>query len=124
MKDKHSILSEEEDHSIPNACFTPLLPHFLYGYFKGTQAQAFLKEIMKFVENNSFDFGLRAALFTMFGSLPEFGPGFRRGNDFTLVDPIIHLYSGEATALNLKTCTENKLFNLFYQAIELVIDNS
>ena len=124
MKDKYSILSKEEDHSIPNACFMPLLPHFLYGYFKGTQAQAFLKGIMRFVENNSFDSSLRAELFTMFGSLPEFGPGFRHGDDFTLVEPIIRLYSGEATALNLKTFTENKLFNLFYQAIELVADNS
>jgi len=96
---------------------TPLLPFFLWGYFRADISMPFVKMLQEFVvEPQSV-----SRLLQRFGDLPEFGNGWRQGNDFTLIEPTVRLYSmREPGQIDLQDFTSNPLFAQFFEALQIV----
>ncbi|MEE8638665.1 MAG: hypothetical protein V3T21_06485 [Candidatus Margulisiibacteriota bacterium] len=96
---------------------TPLLPFFFWGYFQGDTSLSFIKVLQRFMDGNYKPYELS----DIFGRLPEFKEGWRRGGEFTLIEPIIKLYTlPEDSQIDLEDFRSYPFFNLFYEALESV----
>lgn len=99
---------------------TPLLPHFLWGYFKGDRSLSFVSDLAELIDKPEYE------LVAHFGELPRFSEGWRWGGSFTLVEPTIRLIARPEQELkqrgwlDLAGFTENPLFGSFYQALTAV----
>jgi hypothetical protein len=102
------------------AQLTPLLPFFFWGYFRGDVSLPFVREMKQFVEDPVSVWRVNET----FGQLPNFGGRWRRGGTFTLMEPIIQLYSGGGGGeLSLSEYRSERLFDQFYAAIDQVAGN-
>ena len=96
---------------------TALLPFFFWGYFKGDTSLPFIKALQRFMDGNYKPYELSET----FGILPEFEDGWRRGGEFTLIEPTIQLYTlAEKSRIDLEDFRSHPFFNLFYEALEEV----
>ena len=92
---------------------TPLLPFFLWGYFKGDTKLPFVQQLVKFT-NGSYK---EKELFDTFGYAPWHGIEIEGLKTSPLIDPI-NIEPREAT-INLEYSAKwNKSFALFYAAIK------
>lgn len=96
---------------------TTLLPYFLRGYFKGDTSLGFVKQMEDLIQRKPGKYEINK----LFGHLPDFKPGWRRGTDFTLIEPIIRVLSSDnGSQVEIKPMMGNEFFRGFYQAVESV----
>lgn len=105
-----------------------LVPHLLWGYFKGDRTIEFVREIEPFVTQDRTNEEITAK----FGYVPKYKRGFREDkNSFSLVEPGIRLLTVPSEGLPAKLDMREflkearqrlPLFELYYEALKIKAD--